>query len=135
MNGFLGRVYWRKAGIILGGLTNAMQLQPLTEFDYHHTLARTPGASLVLFSSPDCGSCRKVERLLPAAVGDAIGACYKVDVQQATALARQFDLFHLPALFLYRDGHFHAALESEITPARLQEAIRAALARPAEEEP
>ncbi len=115
-----------------------MQLQPLTEFDYHHTLARTPGASLVLFSSPDCGSCRAVERLLPAAVGatgNLIRACFKVDVQQATALARQYDLFHLPALFLYKDGQFHAALDSEITPSRLQQAIRAALAGPPQEEP
>lgn len=112
-----------------------MQLQPLTEFDYHHTLAGTPGASLVLFSSPDCGSCRKVERLLPTAVDDTIRACYKVNVQQATALARQYDIFHLPTLFLYKDGHFHAVLHSEITPARLQDAIRAALARPPEEEP
>lgn len=112
-----------------------MQLQPLTEFDYHHTLARTPGACLVLFSSPDCGSCRTVESLLPAAVGDTIRACYKVNVQQATALARQYDIFHLPALFLYKDGHFHAILQSEITPTRLQDAIRAALAKPPEDEP
>lgn len=112
-----------------------MRLQTLTEFDYHHTLARAPGASLVLFSSPDCGSCRKVESLLPAAAGDAIRACYKVDVQQATALARQYELFHLPALFLYKDGRFHAVLRSEVTPAALRGAIAAALAQPAQEEP
>ena len=112
-----------------------MHLLPLTEFDYHHTLARTPGASLVLFSSPDCGACRKVEQLLPAAARNSASALYKVDVQQATALARQFDLFHLPALFLYRDGHFHAALECEVTPVKLQQAIDAALRQPAQEEP
>lgn len=112
-----------------------MQLQPLTEFDYHATLAGTSGASLVLFSSPDCGTCRKVETLLSAAVGDPIRACFKVNVQQATALARQYDLFHLPALFLYKDGHFHAVLHSEVTPDKLRGAIDAALAQPAEEEP
>jgi len=112
-----------------------MQLQPLTEFDYHHTLARTPGASVVLFSSPDCGTCRRVEQLLPAAVGASVRACYRVNVQQATALARQYDLFHLPALFLYKDGHFHAVLETEVTPDKLRRAIDAALAQPAEEEP
>jgi thioredoxin-like negative regulator of GroEL len=115
-----------------------MQLQALTEFDYHHTLARTPGASLVLFSSPDCGSCRKVEKLLGTtlgAAGDIIRACYKVNVQQATALARQYDLFHLPALFLYKDGHFHAVLHSEVTPDKLRCAIATALGKPAQEEP
>lgn len=115
-----------------------MRLQALTEFDYHHTLARAPGASLVLFSSPDCGSCRKVESLLATALGaagDAIQACYKVDVQQATALARQYELFHLPALFLYKDGHFHAVLQSEVAPHALRGSIANALSRPAQEEP
>lgn len=112
-----------------------MELQPLTEFDYHHVLAATPGVSLVLFTSPDCGTCRVAERLLPHAAAGVAGTCFKVDVQEATALARAFDLFHLPALFLYKDGHFHAVLAAELTPERLRQAVLAALAAPAQEEP
>lgn len=112
-----------------------MHLAPLNEFDYHATLARTPGASLVLFGSPGCGACRKVENLLPTAAGSSVAALFKVDVQQATALARQYALFHLPALFLYRDGHFHAELSCEVKPSTLQQAISDALAKPAQEEP
>ena len=112
-----------------------MHLAPLSEFDYHATLAHTPGASLVVFGSPGCGTCRKVESLLPAAAGNSVAALFKVDVQQATALARQFELFHLPALFLYRDGHFHAELNCAVTPAALQQAISDALAKSAQEEP
>ncbi len=111
------------------------QLIALTEFDYHQRLARVPGAVLVLFSSPECGTCRAVEQRLPAAAGDRVAAVFKVDVQQCMALARSFDIFHLPTLFLYRDGHFHAVLEAEITPDALQRAIADALARPAQEEP
>lgn len=112
-----------------------MQLIPLDEFDYHHVLARTPGPSLVLFSSPDCGSCRTVERLLPRAAAGVVDRCFRVDVTRATALARAFDLFHLPALFLYRDGHFHAVIEAPVLPEALQRAIRAQLKAPAQEEP
>lgn len=112
-----------------------MHLNPLTEFDYHQRLAATPGVALVLFTSPDCGTCRVVERLLPIAGAGLATAIYTVDVQQATALARAFDLFHLPALFLYRDGQFHARLETEATPEKLRAAIEQALAREAEEEP
>lgn len=112
-----------------------MLLTPLSEFDYHATLARTLGASLVLFGSPECGACRKVEKLLPAAACATAAALYKVDVQQATGLARAFDIFHLPALFLYRDGHFHAVMNCEVTPAALPGAIETALAKPPEEEP
>ncbi|MEO1767456.1 thioredoxin family protein [Thiobacter aerophilum] len=109
-------------------------LPSLTEFDYHQRLAATPGPALVLFSSPDCGACRVAERLLSHALAGRV-TCYKVDVQQATALARAFDLFHLPALFLYRDGHFHAALRSELTAEALRAALDAALASPPQEEP
>ena len=112
-----------------------MQLMPLNEFDYHATLANTPGASLVLFGSPECGACRKVEKLLPGAANGTAAALYKVDVQQATALARAFEIFHLPTLLLYRDGQFHAVINCEVTSATLPGAIEAALAEPAEEEP
>lgn len=110
-------------------------LTPLTEFDYHQRLAEVPGVALVLFSSPECGSCRAVERRLPEAAGDRVTALFKVDVREATALARAFDVFHLPTLFLYRDGRFHAVLQSEVTAQALQRAIAAALAAPAQEEP
>lgn len=76
-----------------------------------------------------------VEQRLPAAIGQVVNQLFKVDVQRATALAREFDLFHLPALMLYRDGAFHAIVESEITPTELQSTIHALLANPAQEEP
>lgn len=106
---------------------------PLDEFTYHHRLDRQPGTALVLFSSPTCGTCRQVERLLPAAAGEV--ALFRVDVQQSPGLARAHEVFHLPTLFLYRDGHYHARLDCEVTPASLRRSMAEALARPAEEEP
>lgn len=106
----------------------------LDEARYHASLLETGGAAVVLFTSPACGTCRVVERRLPEAV--AAGThLFKVDVQQATGLARAFDIFHLPTLLLYRDGHYHARLDCEISAAALREAMARALARPAEEEP
>lgn len=110
-------------------------MKNLTEFDFYPTLARTEGLILVLFSSPTCGSCRTVEKRLPKAAEGCVTDLFKVDVQQSTGLARAFDVFHLPALFLFVDGHFHAQLTCEITSAKLQQAIEDALAMPAEEEP
>ncbi len=109
-------------------------LHLLDEFSYHRRLAATPGPALVLLTSPDCGGCRIVEARLPAAA-PAHAALFRVDVQQSPALARALEVFHLPALFLYSDGHYHARLECEITPERLRAAIAAALAAPPEEEP
>lgn len=106
----------------------------LDEFRYHPHLLQTGGISLVLFSSPACSTCRVVEQRLPCAVAAGVHL-FKVDVQQATGLARAFDIFHLPSLFLYRDGHFHARLDCEITAAALRAAMTRALAEPPEEEP
>ncbi len=75
-----------------------------------------------------------MERLLPAAATEG-AHLFRVDVQTAPALARAFDVFHLPALFLFRDGRYHARLACMVTPAALAEAIDRALAAPAVEEP
>jgi thioredoxin-like negative regulator of GroEL len=74
-----------------------------------------------------------VERLLPEAAGEV--ALYRVDVQASPGLAREHEVFHLPALFLYRDGHYHARLECQVTPTVLRRHMAEALAGPAEEEP
>jgi len=106
----------------------------LDESRYHRLLLETGGIALVLFSSPACGSCRVVEQRLPQAV-PAGTHLFTVDVQQATGLARAFDIFHLPTLFLYRDGHFHARLDCEITAPALRAALARALAGQPQEEP
>lgn len=112
-----------------------LEFAALTQADYHHTLAATAGIAVVVFSGPDCGACRRLEALLPQALEGTAQALFRVDVQRSTGLARQYDVFHLPTLFLYRDGRFHAVLESEATPPALRRAIAAALAQPPQEEP
>lgn len=109
-------------------------LQALDEFDYHRRLNAVDGLALVLFSSAGCATCRQVERLLPDAAPAGV-RLFKVDAQKSLALTRAFDLFHLPGLFLYRHGRYHARLDCQVTPATLRAAMRAALAAPAEEEP
>ena len=109
-------------------------MQPLDESTYHRQLTQTRGLALVLFSSPSCGTCRVVEQRLPLSAPAEVHV-FKVDVQVASALARAFEVFHLPTLFLYVDGHYHARLNCEVTPMRLRAAIEQALQQPAEEEP
>jgi len=109
---------------------------PLDEFGFHHALAGTRGIALVIFTSTGCSSCRAWKRLLTAyCTQDPALALFEVDAGHAQALAREFNVFHLPALFLYRDGHFHTTLHSEAHPEKLRAAIEAALAMPAQEAP
>lgn len=111
-----------------------MPLQLLDEFDYHHRLSAQRGVALVLFSSPTCGTCRQVEVLLPNAVSGDV-ATFKVDLQQNPGLGQAFEIFHLPSLFLYWQGRYHAKLDCVVTSAALAAAIADALAHPPEEEP
>lgn len=112
-----------------------MQMVELTEFDFHPRMAKSAGVSLVMFSGPDCGSCRRLERHLPALAAGQVAHLYKVDVQKSTALAREYEVFHLPSLFLFVEGRFHAPLHAEPVPGKFGRAIEQALRQPAHEEP
>lgn len=107
----------------------------LEEGDFHRRLAATPGVSVVLFSAPNCGACRTWKSLLPNALSGLTGNLFEVDVSEATGVARYFGIFHLPTIYLYRDGHFHAELQCEARPASIRATAQQLLAGPAQEEP
>jgi len=107
----------------------------LTEGDFHRRLAATPGNAVVLFSAPHCGACRAWKRLLPGALADVASAFHEVDVSEATGVARYFGIFHLPTVYLYRDGQFHAELQCEARPESIRRAVQNLLAATPQDEP
>jgi thioredoxin len=111
-------------------------LTPLDEFGFHHTLAAAPGDALVIFTGMGCSSCRAWKQLLSIySQQHPELALFEVDAGHAQALTREFGVFHLPALFLYRHGQYHCALQSEAQLDKLHAAITAALLAPAQEAP
>lgn len=109
-------------------------IRRLDQFEFHHVLEATPGTSLVLFTAPACGACRRLKQILGDGALPEV-TLFEVDAERDLALMREFDVFHLPALFLYRDGEFHCELKSEAHPRHIAEAIDAALAAPPQEAP
>lgn len=109
--------------------------QELSEFDFHPRLAASPGVAVVMFSGPHCGACKRLEKQLPDWLGTQASHLYKIDAQKSTALARAFDVFHLPSLFVFVDGHYHAPLSAEAAPGSMRAALDKLLAEPAREEP
>ena len=107
----------------------------MAEGSYHARLAASAGIAVVLFSAPNCGACRVWKRLLPEALGDVAAAFHEVDVSEATGVARYFGIFHLPTVYLYRDGRFHAELQCEAQASAIRQAAHLLLAAPAQEEP
>ncbi len=112
-----------------------MALHSLDEFNFHHTLAEQERA-LVMVSGEGCSSCRHWKLLL-SQYHEAHPqlALFEVDAGHSQALVNEFEVFHLPSLFLFKDGEFHRRLECEARLPLLEAAIDEAFALPAEEAP
>lgn len=112
------------------------KIQPLNELEFYRVLAETVGPSIVFFTKPGCSACRFWKRLLDELLQQRHDMhVYQVDTEQNMGLSHEYELFHLPALFLFMDGEFHCELQAEARLPHLLAAIDAALAAPAEEAP
>lgn len=112
------------------------ELPQLDQFDFHPRLLATPGVSLVMFSSPDCGGCRHLSAvLLEVRQQRPQWRAFRVDAQRDPALVHEFEIFHLPALFLFNDGEFHCEVAAAAQLDAIIMAVEHALRQPAEEAP
>lgn len=109
--------------------------EPLTEGNYHARIASTSGNAVVLFSHAHCGSCRAWRRLLPEALSGSVQHFFEVDVALDTGAARYFGIFHLPTIYLYRNGQFHAELQCAARSEAIQHTVASLFDLPAQEEP
>ena len=116
----------------------------LDEFSFFETIETSTGIVLVFFTGPHCASCHHLKQLLNIesiqfknhfAQQDTVFAAFEIKADKATALVNEFGVFHLPSMYLYKNGEFHCELQSEAIPIKLIEAIDLALSKPAEEEP
>ncbi|MFJ3157694.1 thioredoxin family protein [Pseudomonas protegens] len=106
----------------------------LTDFDIDQQLLGLGGVSLVVFTSVGCSSCRWGRARLPE-LGLPIDRLCWVDAGDNGGAVQRYQVFHLPALFVVRDGEFHGALQSRLTQQDLSESLRQALNRIPEELP
>ncbi|UYP32353.1 thioredoxin [Pseudomonas sp. Z8(2022)] len=111
----------------------AMQLE-LTDLDADRLLLDLPGVSLLVFTSEGCASCRWARQTLPGMRLPVERLCW-VDAGHNAGLVARYEVFHLPALFLVRDGLFLGALHARLIHSDLLTAMGEAVLRPAEELP
>ena len=112
------------------------RLRRLVDGNFYDTLHASRGAALVIFTSAGCASCRAWKEVLKEYVSiNSDIVVYEVDAHESMALANEYEIFHLPALFLLKDGAFHCAVNCEANQDRLEQAIIRALQGPAQEEP
>lgn len=110
--------------------------QQLSQFDLHHRLAAEKADSLVFFGTRECASCRHLKQVLgQLAERRPAWRIFEVDAEKDMALTREFEIFHLPALFLFHQGAYHRQLQCQATPAAIEAAVAQALQQPPEEAP
>lgn len=111
-------------------------IQSVNEEDFHHLIPAHRGNLLVIFTGHSCSSCGVLRRTLRKMLetGERLRVI-EVDAHANMGLVQEFDVFHLPAMFLYVDGEFHAEIHSAPLADRLRTAIRNALVSPAQEAP
>jgi hypothetical protein len=106
----------------------------MTDFDVDQRLLALSGVSLVIFTSVGCASCRFARARLPKLELAVDRLCW-IDAGSNGGVVERYQVFHLPALFVVRDGEFFGALNSRLDATELNEAVAKALTRTAEELP
>ena len=107
----------------------------LESFEFHHELEMQAGTSLVMFTGESCGSCRAWKQLLISYQKQHAITLYEIDAGKDMALVNEFDVFHLPAMFLYAQGRYHSPLQCEAKLPVLEQAIHDCLQADAREMP
>jgi thioredoxin-like negative regulator of GroEL len=111
-------------------------LEHLNTYDFHHVLEEQRGMSLVFFTHALCSSCRAWKKLLQTYIQERADIrVFEVDAETEMALTNEFEVFHLPALFLYRDGKYHAPVQCTASLTALDSTIASLLQAPARELP
>lgn len=91
---------------------------------------------VVFFTSSDCGACHHLRAIFIQYLQEYNDLqVFEVDAAISSALTHEFDIFHLPSLFLYHDGRYHCEFHCEALPIKIHQALRKALLITPEEEP
>lgn len=117
-----------------GLLTSIVAELELTDFDADQRLLAMSGVSLVVFTSVGCTSCRWAREQLPKFELPIDRLCW-IDASNNGGVVQRYQVFHLPALFVVRDGEFYGGLHSRLSAAELTVGLHQALKRIAEELP
>lgn len=115
---------------------NKQSVQALNDTDFYSVIQESLGASIVFFSSEVCNSCRYWKALLGqlADLRPTLNI-FEVDAQQSGGLAQEYEVFHLPSLFVFVNGQYHAPLQCEARLDTIDHALDKVLAAPAQDAP
>lgn len=89
-------------------------------------LLDAPGTSLLVFYGRTCALCRTAREQLPGMDLPIDRLCW-IDAGDNGGLVERYEVFHLPALFLVRDGAFYGPVDARLDVWDLRQQISLAL--------
>jgi thioredoxin 1 len=89
-------------------------------------LLDAPGLTLIAFHSRTCGTCRIARDQLPDMELSVERICW-IDAGDNGGLVERYEVFHLPALFVVRDGAFYGPVSASLAEWDVRQQISLAL--------
>lgn len=115
---------------------NESKLQTLNDANFYSVIQATSGICVVFFTSEGCNSCRYWKELLSQLVTKRPSLrVYEIDAQQSMGLTQEYEVFHLPALFVFVNGQYHAPLQCEARLDTIDQTLDKLVASPSQEAP
>ncbi len=112
------------------------EFRTLEQFEFHHVIEQTPGVTLVVFETAAGGACKRFrQHLRDYAVRMHPVTVFTVGAGRDLALTREFEVVHLPALFVYVDGVYQGQLQCRAESNDFARALAELLKLPAQEAP
>ena len=106
----------------------------LSDFDADHALLEWPGVTLLVSVSQGCASCRYARSTLPA-LDLPVDRLAWIDAEQSGGLVSRYEVFHLPALFVIREGELCGPLYTKLATNELVTGINHIKTMPSQELP
>ncbi len=89
-------------------------MEKVSELGFWPRMAVQTGWTILFFTSAGCHSCRIWRRLLGEYEAQRVDLqVWEIDAGIEMGLAREFEVYHLPALFLFRDGQYQRPIQVE----------------------
>ncbi len=84
------------------------------------------GTSLLVFHSASCGNCRIARQELPGLELPVSRLCW-IDAGENGGLVERYEVFHLPSMFVVKNGVFYGSVQATLTDWDIRRQIRLAL--------
>ncbi|MBU2739911.1 MULTISPECIES: co-chaperone YbbN [Acidithiobacillus] len=111
-------------------------MKTVSELGFWQRMAETRGEVVLFFSSAGCHSCRIWRRLLQNLEDNRSGLqVWEIDAGIDMGITREFEVYHLPALFLFHNGQYQRPIQVEARVHALEQWLNAHADLPPEELP